>query len=157
MQKGSIVCSDRLRAYRDNLGKMGYKWAGVDHKSGEFIRHDPIYTPTNKKKLLPVSSNMIDGLWGPLKEFFHQHRGVPHQRYPLLAAEFEWRHNAQGSDLFRRLFRPVPGPDSHLQNRILTRRHRSPTVPTEPETYFFVFPDLKIGGGGSLVLPQVAH
>ena len=53
-------------------------------------------------------------------------------------------------------FRPVPGPDSHLQNRILTRRHRSPTVPTEPETYFFVFPDLKIGGGGSLVLPQVA-
>ena len=57
VQKGSIVCSDRLRAYRDNLGKMGYKWAGVDHKSGEFIRHDPIYTSTNKKKLLPVSSN----------------------------------------------------------------------------------------------------
>ena len=45
-------------------------------------------------------------------------------------------------------FRPVPGPDSHLQNRILTRRHRSPTVRTEPEAYFFVFLDLKIGGGG---------
>ena len=66
---------------------------------------DVVCVRTNKKELLRVSSNMIDGLWGPLKEFFHQHRGVPHQRYPLLAAEFEWRHNAQGSDLFLDLIR----------------------------------------------------
>ena len=79
---------------------MGYKWAGVDHKNAEFIRHDPVYTSTNKKKLPPVSSNMIDGLWCPLKIFLHQHRGVPQHRYRYLVAEYEWRRNGQGSDLF---------------------------------------------------------
>ena len=100
LKKGSIVCSDRLRAYRDNLHKMGYQWAGVDHKNAEFLRHDPIHTSTGKKKLLPVSSNIIDGLWTHVKEFFLHHRAVQHQRYPFLPPEFEWRHNAQGTDLF---------------------------------------------------------
>ena len=43
---------------------------------------------------------MIDGLWTHVKDFLRQHRGVPRQRWPFLAAEFEWRHNAQGTDLF---------------------------------------------------------
>ena len=50
VKKGSIVCSDRLRAYRDNLGEMGYQWAGVDHKNAEFLRHEPPTPPRAKKK-----------------------------------------------------------------------------------------------------------
>ena len=49
VQEGSIVCSGRLRAYRDNLKKMGYKWAGVDNKNAEFFRSNPIYTSTRKQ------------------------------------------------------------------------------------------------------------
>ena len=82
--------------------KTGYKWAGVDHRSHELLRYDPIRTSTGRKKTLTVNSNMIDGQWTPLTEFMPKFMpcGVHRSKYPLLAAEFEWRHNNQASDLY---------------------------------------------------------
>ena len=56
-------------------------------------------------RLLMVSSNMIDGLWTPFKEFMFKHRGVHRSKYPNLASEYEWRHNGQGTDLYKDLLR----------------------------------------------------
>ena len=70
VHEGSIICNDRLRAYRDNVEKMGYKWVGVDHWNHEFLRYD------GQKRTFVLRSNMIDGQWTPLKEFTFKHCGV---------------------------------------------------------------------------------
>ena len=57
---GTQIFSDGLRAYRDNLVKMGYPGSEyVSHKDGEFVR-----TCTDGEK---CHTNSIDGLWGLLK------------------------------------------------------------------------------------------
>ena len=52
-------------------------------------------------------------------------------------------------------------PDRHLYKKNSKNReiwpqipqYRPPTVPSDPETYFFVFPDPKIGGGVPNLVP----
>ena len=41
-----------------------------------------------------------------------QHCGVPPSKYPLLAAEFEWRHNLQGIDVYSNF---TPNMDTNRQ------------------------------------------
>ena len=95
---------------------MGYKRAGADNQNHEFLGYDPIHTSTGKKKTLKVSSNVIDGQWTPLKEFMSKHHGVHRCKYPLLAAEFDWRHNNQGTVLCKGLLRIWRIAHSNLSN-----------------------------------------
>jgi len=36
IRRGTLVMSDRLRAYRTRIKKMGYKWEGINHSEGPY-------------------------------------------------------------------------------------------------------------------------
>ena len=78
VENGSIVCSDRLRAYRDTLEKMGYKWAGVDHNNAECIGHQPHLHLHERKKTAACILEHDRWLVVPPKEVFRVRIGASH-------------------------------------------------------------------------------
>ena len=98
VRPGSIVCSDRLAAYRNNLNSLGYKWHGVNHCEGEFSRAVPVVAHKKQKTLL-VHSQGIDSTWRHLKAWLMEHTRdmLAYDSYVL---EWQWRHNNQHADRF---------------------------------------------------------
>ena len=99
VKKGSFVVSDRLRAYRTQLDRMGYKWHGVNHSDGEFVREVEVQA-RGKTKILPVHSQSIDSIWRHMKDFLAKN-AFRQEDYPSYVEEWQWRHNYQAANRFR--------------------------------------------------------
>ena len=96
--KGTIICSDRLRAYRDHLESMGYRWYGTNHSIGEYVRSESVIV-RQKKRPLPVHSQGIDSIWRHMKDWMAKH-AFHSLAYPFFVLEWQWRHNNQDADRF---------------------------------------------------------
>ena len=77
---GSIIFTDGLRAYL-GVKKMGYLHAYVKHNEGEWVAEE-------KFKGHQVHTQSVDGMWGHLKTWLRQRRGV-HEKY-LEGCVFSW-------------------------------------------------------------------
>ena len=83
------------------LDRMGYKWHGVNHSDGEFVREVEVQA-RGKTKILPVHSQSIDSIWRHMKDFLAKN-AFRQEDYPSYVEEWQWRHNYQAVDRFRML------------------------------------------------------
>ena len=103
--RGSIIFSDGLAAYKNQLTKMGFTHDYVSHQAGQYAKN------SKKKKLkgIRVHTNTIEGVWGNFKNWIRGKKGVYRDRYPLYLYEFMWRHNtrikAPNSDIFHEILK----------------------------------------------------
>lgn len=101
VRKNSIICSDRLSAYRNNLEGMGYRWHGINHSTGDFNREQEVVV-RRKRKILDVHSQSIDSIWRHIKQWMSK-RAFHSMNYPFFVLEWQWRHNNQNADRFQLL------------------------------------------------------
>ena len=83
---GSIVFSDGLIAYKNNLKKMGYQHDYVNHQKGEYAKTATVFDSV-------VHINSIEDAWSCYKNFLRGKKGIKSDRHPLHLYEFMWRQN----------------------------------------------------------------
>ena len=93
IEPDGIIISDRLRAYRENLPKLGYKWRSVNHSEGQY---------STTADGLRIHTNTIDGHWGQWKNVMRGMKSVKGRQLAAHAAKYCRSHNAraQKADCF---------------------------------------------------------
>ena len=95
IRHGSIVFTDRARAYDRAASERRFKHASVNHKIGQFTRYMRL-----RRRWRTVGTQGLDGTWSLLKQFLRR-RGNPRTTVvPEYIAEFVWRRNLGKRDPF---------------------------------------------------------